>query len=253
MTELRDITVKGLAVRYGDRVVFDGFDASFAGGKVSVVLGGSGVGKTTLLNAVARLVPYGGSVENADGDVSYIFQKDRLIPHLSVCKNLDLVLKTKIADKTERRKRIDEMLERLEILSERDKLPRELSGGQAQRVALARAFLYPSDILLMDEPFRALDYALKLRLFEQFSALEKESPRTVIFVTHDIEECLLLADDYYVLAGAPARIALSGAVDIPREERRAGGTETGEVRAALYGVLADKYGEASQIPADENA
>lgn len=253
MRELRDITVKGLAVAYGDRVVFDGFDAAFAGGKVSVVLGGSGVGKTTLLNAVAKLIPYGGEVNGADGDVSYIFQKDRLIPHLSVYKNLDLVLRAKISDKNERRKRIDEMLARLEILSERDKLPRGLSGGQAQRVALARAFLYPSEILLMDEPFRALDYALKLRLFEQFSALEKESPRTVIFVTHDIEECLLLADDYYVLGGSPARITLSGSADIPREERKAGDTAAGEVRAALYDALSDKGGEVSQIPADENA
>ena len=210
MRELRDITVKGLAVAYGDRVVFDGFDAAFAGGKVSVVLGGSGVGKTTLLNAVAKLIPYGGEVNGADGDVSYIFQKDRLIPHLSVYKNLDLVLRAKISDKNERRKRIDEMLARLEIL-------------------------------------------LKLRLFEQFSALEKESPRTVIFVTHDIEECLLLADDYYVLGGSPARITLSGSADIPREERKAGDTAAGEVRAALYDALSDKGGEVSQIPADENA
>lgn len=245
MNGIRDIAVKGLEVAYGDRVVFAGFDAVFDGGKVSVILGGSGVGKTTLLNAVAGLVPYGGKIDGADCDVSYIFQKDRLIPHFSVYKNLDLVLKRKIPDKNERRRLIDAMLEKLEISDERDKLPRQLSGGQAQRVALARAFLYPSEILLMDEPFRALDHALKLRLAEQFRLLEKESPRTVIFVTHDIEECLLFADRYFVLAGAPANVVLTGEIAIPQEDRKAGGEETGAARAALYAALSDKDREVS--------
>lgn len=249
----RDIAIKGLDVAYGDRVVFAGFDAVFEGGKISVVLGGSGVGKTTLLNAVAGLVPHGGVIEGAGGDVSYIFQKDRLIPHLSVYKNLDLVLKGKIADKNERRGRIESMLGKLEISEEADKLPRQLSGGQAQRVAMARAFLCPSEILLMDEPFRALDHALKLRLFERFLALEKEFPRTVIFVTHDIEECLLLADSYYVLSGAPAAVTLAGGIEVPQAERKAGGAETGEARAALYAALSDKDAEVSDDGAGEIA
>lgn len=253
MSDVRDIIVSGLDVAYGDRVVFDGFDAVFAGGKISVILGGSGVGKTTLLNAVAGLVPHGGNISGADGDVSYIFQKDRLIPHLSVYKNLDLVLKGKIVDKAERRARIEAMLAKLEISEERDKLPRQLSGGQAQRVALARAFLCPSETLLMDEPFRALDHALKLRLFEQFLALERESPRTVLFVTHDAEECLLLADAYFVVAGSPARIKLAGTIEVPQSDRKAGGEETGGARAALYAALSDKDGEVSVDGADEIA
>ena len=158
------IEIRGLTIAYGEKRIFDGLDLSLRGGAVNVVLGSSGVGKTTLLNAVAGLVPHGGSIDMPQGGISYIFQKDRLIPGISVRKNLDLVLRSKIADKNERREKIDEVLRRLEISDQADKYPSELSGGQAQRVSMARAFLYPSSVLLMDEPFRALDLGLKLRL-----------------------------------------------------------------------------------------
>ncbi len=232
-----DLEIKNLHVAYGEKVVFDGFNATFSGDKISVIFGSSGVGKTTLLNAVAGIVPYQGEVLGVEGDVSYVFQKDRLMPHVSMFKNLDLVLRSKIADKIERKEKIVSMLEKLEIASEINKLPRELSGGQLQRVTLARAFLYPSRVLLMDEPFRALDHALKDRLFEYFFALLEEFPRTVLFVTHDVEECLLSADSYYVLKGEPASIVFQGAVDITRSERKLGGEDAGEARRELYSAI----------------
>ena len=145
------IEIRGLGVEFPGRRVFDGFDMVFPENAVSVLLGGSGVGKTTLLNAVAGLTPYTGEMILPEGGVSYIFQKDRLIPQLSVYKNLDLVLNGIVRDKAERKRRITLMLEKLEIGSEAAKLPRELSGGQAQRVSVARAFLFPAPVLLMDE------------------------------------------------------------------------------------------------------
>lgn len=129
------IEIRGLTVAYGEKRIFDGLDLSLRGGAVNVVLGSSGVGKTTLLNAVAGLVPHGGSIDMPQGGISYIFQKDRLIPGISVRKNLDLVLRSKIADKNERREKIDEVLRRLEISDQAEKYPSELSGGQAQRVS----------------------------------------------------------------------------------------------------------------------
>ena len=112
---MKDISVKNLSVSYGDKVVFDSFDATLAGGKINVVLGGSGVGKSTLLGAIAGIVQHSGEVDGIEGGISFIFQKDRLIPTISVFKNLDLILKSVVKDKTERKNRIEEMLSILEI------------------------------------------------------------------------------------------------------------------------------------------
>ena len=228
----RGVTVKGLAVAYGEKRVFDGFDIAFPAGGISVVMGGSGVGKSTLLNAVAGLVPCEGDIERPEGGISYIFQKDRLIPSISVHKNLDLVLRGVIRDKAERGERIDEMLKRLEIGDKAEKYPSELSGGESLRVAMARAFLFPSDVLLMDEPF-----GLKFRLLRALEGLLASSPRTVIYVTHDVDECLLAADSWTVLAGSPAHIAGEGEIALPRGERKVSSAELSAVRAELMRLL----------------
>ena len=216
----KDIVVKNLGVRYGDLVVFDGFDATFEKDKINVILGGSGVGKSTLIGSIAGLVKHNGDIDGIDGEISFIFQKDRLISSISVYKNLDLVIKNIFKDKAERKKRIEEMLRILEIEDCRDKHPAEISGGQAQRVAMARAFLYPSDVLLMDEPFKALDTALRHRLFEWLFRLDEISPKTIIMVTHAIDECLLSADKFMVLGGKPAKVILEGGIDTNKKERR---------------------------------
>jgi len=204
------IIIKNLKVRYDEKVIFDNFDLELAENKISVILGGSGVGKTTLLNAIAGLKAYEGSIEREDGGISYIFQKDRLIPTISVFKNLDLILRSQINDKKERKAKIENMLSLLEIEDTKDKLPTEISGGQAQRVAMARAYLYESKVLLLDEPFKALDTALKQRLLKALIELNERSPRTIVFVTHAIDECLLTADEYFVLG----KNEESGAVDV---------------------------------------
>ena len=217
---MSEITIKNLSVKYDDLVVFDSFNATFEKGKINVILGGSGVGKSTLIGSIAGLVKHDGDIEGVDGGISLIFQKDRLIPSISVFKNLDLVLKGIFTDKEERKNRIDEMLKILEIEDCRDKRPTEISGGQAQRVALARAFLYPSEVLLMDEPFKALDTALRHRLFQWLFRLDEMSPKTIILVTHAIDECLLSADKYMVLGGKPATIVLEGRIDTDKKERK---------------------------------
>ena len=235
---MRDkITVKNLSVRYGDLVVFDGFDATFEKGKINVILGGSGVGKSTLIGSIAGLVKNDGDIDCIDGEISYIFQKDRLIPSISVYKNLDLVIKNIFKDKEEREKRIEEMLHILEIEDCRDKRPTEISGGQAQRVAMARAFLYPSDVLLMDEPFKALDTALRHRLFQWLFRLDEICPKTIIMVTHAIDECLLSADRFMVLSGKPARVILEGRIDTNKKERRLTDENLVDVRNKLLEAI----------------
>ncbi len=230
------VNIKDLKVSYGDKTIFDGLDIPFAENKISVLLGGSGVGKTTLLNAIAGLLPYEGSIEK-DGEVSYIFQNDRLVPTISVYKNLDMILRGVYKSRTERKLRIYEMLYLLEISDLANKLPTTLSGGQAQRVAIARAYLYPSKILLLDEPFKALDTALKARLIKQLVKLNQMEKRTVIFVTHAIDECLLLADDYYVIGDNPVKITHSGRIERAQFDRELSDKELVEVRDGLLREL----------------
>lgn len=217
---MRDICVKNLTCSYEQKTIFDNFDVTFEQGKINVILGGSGVGKTTLLNAIAGIKSYEGQIEGCEGGVSYIFQKDRLIPSISVYKNLDLILKGVVKDKAERKRMIEQTAVDLEISDVLKSLPSEISGGQAQRVSMARAFLYPSDVMLLDEPFKALDTTLKTRLIKQFAALQEKKNKTVVFVTHAIDECLLLADDYFVFDDAPVKIVLQGKINLKKSERK---------------------------------
>ena len=136
------IVLENVSKRYGSLCVYEHFDLRIEEGKITCILGASGCGKTTLLNMLAGLVPYEGSIRPQGLRCSYIFQQPRLVPALTVEGNLKLVCKDE--------KKIADMLSRLELADKRKAYPAELSGGQAQRVSIARAFLYPSDIILMD-------------------------------------------------------------------------------------------------------
>lgn len=234
---MSDIRVKNFTCSYEQKTIFDNFDVTFEQGKINVILGGSGVGKTTLLNAVAGIKSYEGQIEGCEGGVSYIFQKDRLIPSISVYKNLDLILKGVVKDKAERKRMIEQTAVDLEISDVLKSLPSEISGGQAQRVSMARAFLYPSDVMLLDEPFKALDTALKTRLIKQFAALQEKKNKTVVFVTHAIDECLLLADDYFVFDDAPVKIVLHGKINSKKSERKLTDKALEETRNSLLQAI----------------
>ena len=132
------------------------------------------------------------------------------------------------------------MLQKLHIGDKAEKLPTELSGGESLRVAMARAFLFPSEVLLMDEPFRALDIGLKFRLLDELGRLLTASPRTVVYVTHDADECVLAADRWFVLDGAPARVAAEGDITLPRGERALDSSDIAAERAKIFSLLASE-------------
>lgn len=217
---MSDIIIENLSFGYPEKVLFKEFGATFYEGRINVLLGSSGVGKTTLLNAVTGLIKYDGRILGVPDNISYIFQKDRLIPAISVYKNLDLILRGVYRNKSERKKYIIEMLNKLEIEDISKQLPSEISGGQAQRVSMARAFLYPSELLILDEPFKGLDVALKTRLINVFLSLWQEEKRTVIMVTHDVYEALLMADYISVIADNPVKIVYQAAIDSDKTQRR---------------------------------
>ena len=188
--------------------VFENLSMSFPDRQITCILGPSGCGKTTLLKMIAGLESYEGRLEEIPEKISFIFQEDRLLPNLTAKENLRWVCPS-ISDE-----RIEEILTVLEMRDQKDKYPSELSGGQRQRIAIARAFLYDGDLFLMDEPFSSLDLALKMKLIEYFLKLWKEKRKTVLFVTHDVDEAILLAHQI-VLLNSEEKIQLSA--EFPRK------------------------------------
>ena len=216
---MKDIIFNNFSFSYPDKEIYKNFNAVFFGGKINVVLGASGVGKTTLLNALTGLSGFDGEIENMPKNVSYIFQSDRLVKTISVEKNLDFVLKNAIPDKTARKNAIYDMAKLLEISDVLKRLPTEISGGQAQRVQMARAFLYSSEVMLLDEPFKGLDVSLKTRLIKKFLELWGRDGRTVVLVTHDVYDALLMGDKVFVLSGSPADIVYETELTVEKSER----------------------------------
>lgn len=181
-------------------------------GEILAVVGGSGSGKSTLLRAIAGLDPASSGEVRIDGDkvtaphplIGLIFQEPRLLPWLKVTDNIAFG----IADlpEAERRQRVSEALARVGLAGAADKWPRELSGGMAQRVAIARALVARPRVLLLDEPFSALDAMTRASLQDHLVDLWHYDRPTMVLVTHDIEEALVLADRVVVLSPKPGRI-----------------------------------------------
>lgn len=197
--------IKNLTVSYSDKKVFDCFNLSFEKGKVTAILGSSGVGKTTLLRAISSLVDYDGQIIGA-GKISYMFQEARLIPTLTVKDNLLYALNDE--QKFSKLEDLNKLIQMVGLCGEEDSFPDELSGGMESRVSLIRAFLVDSDTLLMDEPLRSLDLVTKQKILFDMKTILAEYPRTVILVSHDPRECVYLADRIIVLSGSPACVVL---------------------------------------------
>lgn len=183
--------IKNLSVSYGQNVVYRDFSLETDDKKVTCILGESGCGKTTLLNAVSSLVPYTGEITPVK--LSCVFQTPRLVPNLTALGNLKL-----IGAEEEESKRL---LSRVGLGGKINSYPSRLSGGERQRVALCRAFICPAEVVLMDEPFSSLDLKTKLSVMDLFRELREESGRGALFVTHDIDEALYLSDRIVIISG----------------------------------------------------
>lgn len=197
------IKLENLCVSYEDLDVISDLHYTFTNNAITVLYGPSGCGKTTLLNAMAGLVCYSGHII-ASANVSYIFQEDRLLPWMTVYDNVAFVLKEMPEEK--RQERIMHHLTLVGLENHKDDYPDQLSGGMKRRVSIARAFAYPSEILLMDEPFKGLDKTLKDQIMGDFLSLWQEDRRTVVFVTHDEYEAKFLGTKIIELKGLPLEI-----------------------------------------------
>lgn len=187
------ITLSGITKKYGEKTVFENLNLSIKKGEITAVLGESGSGKTTLLNIIASLTDFTGVKDGLfSKPVSFVFQRDRLAPNLTVKENL--LLTCKGAD-------VSAALARAGLGGCENYYPKSLSAGMARRVALLRAFLFKSEIVLMDEPFVNLDPALKYALMDEFKSMQEKDGRTAVFVTHDVKEAVYLADRALILSG----------------------------------------------------
>ncbi len=190
---MRPVAIGKITHRYGEKEVLKDFSLELAPGKVTCLLGPSGSGKTTVLNILAGLVKPDSGETDIAVTVSCVFQDLRLLPWRTVAGNLFFVLKGQIpSEKLDTR--IETILRLVELWDERHSWLHQLSGGMKQRVALARALAMPADLLLLDEPFKGLDIALRERIMRQCKALWQAENQTVLLVTHDPAESDFLGD-----------------------------------------------------------
>lgn len=212
---VKPLCIKEVSVSFGPIEVFHDLSVEISQGEFVAVVGPSGCGKTTLLNLLSGfLKPSSGSVASS-GRVRMVYQHDSLLPWKTAAQNIALGLRD-LRSEAERARQLEEMLRLINLEEFAGHYPHQLSGGMRQRVELARALAGDTDILLLDEPFSSLDYLTRLRLRRELVRMLEELPRTVVLVTHDIEEAAQLADRILVLSDRPARICRELRVTIPR-------------------------------------
>jgi NitT/TauT family transport system ATP-binding protein len=199
------LQIKDLSVSQEEKKLFSDFSLELKSNQIIGIKGPSGKGKTTLLNCIADVLPKDntfvitGSIQKKSNiKISYVFQEHRLIPFISVLKNVMLPLE-KIMPKDEAEQIAINYLKEFELLYKKDNFPNELSGGEKQRVSLARAFAYPSDLLLMDEPFQSQDLEKKQKLIMMTKNILQKESRAIIFVSHSEDELAQLCEKTFLL------------------------------------------------------
>ncbi|MFI5085629.1 MAG: ABC transporter ATP-binding protein [Actinomycetales bacterium] len=202
------ISLEHLGKSFGRGVpVLDDVNATIRRGEFVALLGASGCGKSTLLNFIARLEPpTSGALEVPADGAAFMFQDPALFPWLSARGNVELALKLSGVGRTERAARAAELLELVHLGAAADKRPHELSGGMRQRVALARSLAQERQVLLMDEPFAALDAITRDLLHDELERIWTETNRTIVFVTHNVREAVRLGQRVLLLSSRPGTV-----------------------------------------------
>ncbi|MBT5426927.1 MAG: ATP-binding cassette domain-containing protein [Bacteroidetes bacterium] len=208
------IKLNNISFSYEDKKIFEQLSLSLHSGKINCFLGPSGCGKTSLLNLLAGITkPDDGYIDGLSEEIpAYIFQETRIMLWKNVYQNVILPLKDKMPDEKIGHT-AEQYLRLVNLWENRFSYPRELSGGMRQRVSIARAFAYPSTLVLMDEAFQGLYLLLKKALIQAFIDSWKFEPRTVAFVTHDLDEALILGQEIFILPDPPIREFINISLD----------------------------------------
>jgi NitT/TauT family transport system ATP-binding protein len=220
----------------------DRLSLTVSDGEFVCLVGASGCGKSTLLSIIAGLdTATAGQVRTGGQRVSLMFQEPALFPWLTAARNVELALRARQVPRAERRTRATELLDAVHLAGSADKRPHELSGGMRQRVALARALAQDADVLLMDEPFGALDAMTRDLLHDELERICAERALTVLFVTHNVREAVRLGDRVVVLSSRPGRVIEEYLV--PRTgPRRIDSVQVAELASTVTDRLRDEMG-----------
>jgi NitT/TauT family transport system ATP-binding protein len=223
-------------------LALDGVSLTVTTGEFVCVIGASGCGKSTLLNLIAGLdKPTSGVVDTGGRRVGLMFQEPALFPWLTAGRNVELALRARGVPRAARQAQTTELLQTVRLTGFADKRPHELSGGMRQRVAMARALAQDADVLLMDEPFGALDAMTRDLLHEELERICAERSLTVVFVTHNVREAARLADRVVVLSSRPGRVIAE--YPVPRTgPRRIDSPEVAQLAGALTDTLRAEMG-----------
>jgi NitT/TauT family transport system ATP-binding protein len=242
----RAIQLTDVSKFYGSRTravhALDKVSLSAADGEFVCLIGASGCGKSTLLSLVAGLdSPTSGQVSTGGRRVAMMFQEPGLLPWLTVAANVELALRARKVAKPERRARAQQLLATVRLEGFGGKRPHELSGGMRQRAALARSLAQDADVLLMDEPFGALDAMTRDLLHDELERICAERTLTVLFVTHNVREAARLGDRVILLSSRPGRVIAE--YDLPRDgARRIDSPQVSQVAAELTDRLREEVG-----------
>ena len=247
------VRLTGVTKRFGrGPIVLDDVSLDVQPGEFLCLLGASGCGKSTMLNLMAGLDrPTQGEVDVPGHRPSLMFQEPALFPWLTAAQNIELALRLRAdgkGSKTERRSETGRLLELVRLEGSGDKRPHELSGGMRQRIALARSLAQDSRVLLMDEPFAALDAITRDLLHDELTRIWQELGTTIVFVTHNVREAVRLSQRVVLLSSRPGRVAREYAIDI-KQPRRIESPEVSTLSVAITEDLSAEIRKHAQLRA----
>lgn len=230
--------LKGIYKRFDNLDVLNNLNLDINKEEIICIVGPSGCGKSTLLNIISGLIkPDKGKITGDLDLVGYVFQEDRLLPFKTVYENIAIVGKEK------NYKKIIDLIHEVGLKGFEDSYPNKLSGGMRQRCSIARAFYFNSKILLMDEPFKSLDYNLKVNMIDYLIKLWDKSKSSIVFVTHNIDEALLLGNRIVVLSNRPTIVLKTFNIDTHQSERSLTDKHFTYLRNQIIDLLSNDKGE----------
>jgi len=226
------LKLQGIHKSYDDLVVIEDLNLTIEENEITCILGPSGCGKSTLLNILANILkPDEGKIHEKKEKIGYVFQEDRLLPWKSVYENIKLV------NKNANDLKIRELIEIVGLEGFENATPSKLSGGMRQRVSIARAFNFQAEMLLMDEPFKSLDYDLRLNMVNSLVEIWNKWNNSIVFVTHEIDEALLLGNKIVVLDKNPCKVKEIIKIDKSQHLRSLDSIELVNIRGKLIKLL----------------
>jgi NitT/TauT family transport system ATP-binding protein len=243
------IVARGVTKRFGSLAAIENVSLSITEGRFVTVVGPSGCGKSTMLRMLGGLVPATEGCIVIDGEavtgpkpdkIGFVFQEPLLLPWKTAAENVEFPLSLRGVPAVERRERAEALLNLVGLSHSSNLFPSQLSGGMKQRVAIARGMVNNPRILLMDEPFAALDELTRTQMWEELLRIWERSRSTILFITHGLAEAIYLADYVLVMGTRPGRILEKIAVDLPRPRTMdmLGAPELGRIRNHIWHLIA---------------